>query len=229
MTLATTSRPDELMAALRRLTGDEKHAPAAFSTLDVTWVLYDASEEGRTHQSPGDVALIDTLDGTWTVHVPGHPDEVAPLLRATASHDDSVYVRLSTRTNRNAHPDADKLRVLKRGSKATVVAVGPMLDPVLEATEGLDVTVAYTHTPRPFDGTGLRAITDDSVVLVEPYLAGTSSRLVADALSRAPHRLPSLGVGRIDVRRYGSPADHERWHGLDPATLRRRISEFTDR
>jgi transketolase len=41
MTLATTSRPDELMAALRRLTGDEKHAPAAFSTLDVTWVLYD--------------------------------------------------------------------------------------------------------------------------------------------------------------------------------------------
>jgi transketolase len=154
MTLATTSRPDELMAALRRLTGDEKHAPAAFSTLDVTWVLYDASEEGRTHQSPGDVALIDTLDGTWTVHVPGHPDEVAPLLRATASHDDSVYVRLSTRTNRNAHPDADKLRVLKRGSKATVVAVGPMLDPVLEATEGLDVTVAYTHTPRPFEAPG---------------------------------------------------------------------------
>jgi transketolase len=41
MTLATTSRPDELMVALRRLTGDEKHAPAAFSTLDVIWVLYD--------------------------------------------------------------------------------------------------------------------------------------------------------------------------------------------
>ncbi|WP_425457765.1 transketolase [Catellatospora sichuanensis] len=26
---------------LRRLTGDEKHAPSAFSTLDVLWVLYD--------------------------------------------------------------------------------------------------------------------------------------------------------------------------------------------
>src|ERR1044071_2102741 len=25
---------------LRRLTGDEKHAPSAFSTLDVLWVLY---------------------------------------------------------------------------------------------------------------------------------------------------------------------------------------------
>jgi transketolase len=29
------------MAALRRVTGDEKHAPASFSTLDVLWVLYD--------------------------------------------------------------------------------------------------------------------------------------------------------------------------------------------
>ncbi len=41
MTVATTSRPAELMAALRRVTGDEKHEPAALSTLDVLWVLYD--------------------------------------------------------------------------------------------------------------------------------------------------------------------------------------------
>ena len=46
---------------------------------------YDGSTAGRTHQSPGDVALIDTLVGRWTVHVPGHPDEVPPLLRAAAA------------------------------------------------------------------------------------------------------------------------------------------------
>jgi transketolase len=50
---------------------------------------------------------------------------------------------------------------------------------------------------------------------------------VAEALSEVPHRLLSLGVHRTDLRRYGSPADHERWHGLDPATLRQRIGEFT--
>jgi transketolase len=32
---------DDLMPLLARLTGDEKHAPSAFSTLDVLWVLYD--------------------------------------------------------------------------------------------------------------------------------------------------------------------------------------------
>jgi transketolase len=36
-----TVRPAELMAALDRLTGDEKHDPSAMSTLDVLWVLYD--------------------------------------------------------------------------------------------------------------------------------------------------------------------------------------------
>ncbi|GAA3752845.1 transketolase [Plantactinospora mayteni] len=33
--------PAELGPLLRRLTGDEKHAPSAHSTLDVLWVLYD--------------------------------------------------------------------------------------------------------------------------------------------------------------------------------------------
>ena len=41
MTTATTTRPPELLAALRRLTGDEKHELASQSTLDVLWVLYD--------------------------------------------------------------------------------------------------------------------------------------------------------------------------------------------
>jgi transketolase len=187
---------------------------------------YDASAEGRTHQSPGDVALIDTLDGRWTVHVPGHADEVPPLLHAAAEHDDPVYVRLSGRTNDAAYPQASQLHVLRRGGGATVVAVGPMLAPVLAATEGLDVTVAYTHTPRPFDAAGLRAIAGTAVVLVEPYLAGTSARVVADALADRPHRLLGLGVTRTDLRRYGSPADHERWHGLDAASIRGAVDRF---
>jgi transketolase len=37
----TTANADLLEPMLRRLTGDEKHAPSAHSTLDVLWVLYD--------------------------------------------------------------------------------------------------------------------------------------------------------------------------------------------
>ena len=185
---------------------------------------YDGAAEGYTHQSPGDVALLDTLEG-WTVHVPGHPDEVAPLLRAAARHDDRVYVRLGEQENSRAYPDAARLRVLRRGGPL-VVAVGPMLDPVLEATRDLDVTVAYTNTPRPLDAEGLRALVEGDVVMVEPYLSGTSAHLVAGALSGVPHRVLHLGVGRAEVRRYGTWEDHARAHGLDAAGLRASISEF---
>jgi transketolase len=37
----TTISADPLSSLLRRVTGDEKHAPSAHSTLDVLWVLYD--------------------------------------------------------------------------------------------------------------------------------------------------------------------------------------------
>ncbi|MCU7722169.1 transketolase [Actinoplanes sp. KI2] len=185
---------------------------------------YDGAAEGYTHQSPGDVELLDTLEG-WTVHVPGHHDEVAQLLRDAARHDDRVYLRLALQENSRAYPDGGRLRVLKRGGPL-VVAVGPMLDPVLEATRDLDVTVAYTNTPRPFDAEGLRALADGEVVLVEPYLSGTSARQVAEALGGRPHRALHLGVGRDEVRRYGSWADHARAHGLDAAGLRTPIMEF---
>ncbi|AGZ46722.1 transketolase family protein [Actinoplanes friuliensis] len=188
---------------------------------------YDASAEGYTHQSSGDVALLDTLEG-WTVHVPGHPDEVAAVLRAAATNDDRVYVRLSTQQNSQGYAPTSDLQVMRRGwaGAPVVLAVGPMLDPVLDATRDLDVTVAYTMTPRPLDGRGLRELVSREVVVVEPYLAGTSSRLVAAALSDVPHRELHLGVGRAEQRRYGTPADHARWHGLDPAGLRESITGF---
>jgi transketolase len=187
---------------------------------------YDTPRAGRTHLSPGDVALIDTLTPNWTVHVPGHPDEVEALLRAATTHDEPVYIRLSNQVNDRPHGTEGRLLVVRNGSGATVIAVGPMLDPVLEATNGLDVTVAYTNTPRPFDADGLRALPHSTVILVEPYLAGTSARVVAQALVGVPHRLLALGVGREDLRRYGEPADHAAWHGLDPAGIRGSIAGF---
>jgi transketolase len=164
---------------------------------------YDGSEYGFTHMSPMDVALLDTLPG-WRVHVPGHRDEVVKLLRAAMIDDGGVYIRLSTKENVQAYEDGS---VVKEGKGRTVVAVGPMLDPVLSATEGLDFRVVYTHTPRP-----LRL--DEGAILVEPYLEGTSAHL---------GRFDSIGVKRVDLHRYGSPKDHARWHGLDPESLRARL------
>jgi len=188
---------------------------------------FDYPFYGRTHQAPGDVALLNTLPG-WTVHVPGHPDEAEAQLRAAVTADGPVYLRLSLPANAAPVPvRPGELAVLRTGSAGTVLAVGPMADAVLAATAGLDVTVLYATTIRPFDARTLRAtLSNPDVVLVEPYLAGTSVPFVAEALSDIPHRVLALGVGRQELRRYGTPAEHIAAHGLDAVGLRARIADF---
>lgn len=200
---------------------------------------FDWPAGGYTHMAPGDVALLDTLDG-WTVHVPGHPDEAETLLRhavgAGESKDDKVYVRLSVQSNERALAvDGKRFLTVREGRRGVVLAVGPMLDAVVAATEGLDVTVLYATTVRPFDSAALRRATEGmkgsdgagaDVVLVEPSLAGTSTAAANDALVDVPHRVLGLGVGRRELRRYGQVEEHVAAHGLDAASLRERIGGF---
>ena len=195
-----------------------------------TGASYDGARSGRTHQAPADVALLSALPG-WTIDVPGHPDELERAFERALGGEDRVYIRMSEEANR-APVLADGLQVLRRGSDAApvIVAVGPTLDETLAAASDLDATVAYLATVRPFDAGGLRALVRGTdVVLVEPYLAGTSAPDVAAALADRPHRLLSLGVGNVELRRYGSGDDHRAAHGLDAAGLRRSFTGLLSR
>lgn len=194
---------------------------------------YDAAEEGRTHQAPEDVALLDTLPG-WTIRVPGHPDEVRDALEQDVPGEGRVYLRLSGTSNRAALPAGPRLHVVRTGSPRSagvVLAVGPMLDRVLEATVDLDVTVAYTATVRPFDREGLSVLTaaagNADVLVVEPYLRGTSAHEVSEALADRRHRQLSLGVARgAELRAYGTPAEHAHAHGLDTEGIAKAARDF---
>ena len=194
---------------------------------------YDMTRGGRSHQSPGDVALIDTLPG-WTVYVPGDTTEAELFLRKAIASDERVYLRLSAQANAQSYVDVERpgdIRIVRRGRRGVVLAVGPMLDRVLAATAGLDVTVAYAATVRPLDGGGLReavlAADRADVVLVEPYLTGTSAYLVDAALESLPHRVRSLGVSReAELRMYGDMTDHDAAHGLDEHSIAASVGAF---
>jgi transketolase len=186
---------------------------------------FDASDSGRTHQVPGDVALVDTLPGA-VIHAPGTAVEVDDVLRRAVADDGLHYVRIVAQTNTESFAGPG-LHVVRRGAGATVVALGPVLDEVLAATADRDVTVLYAHSVRPFDVRTFREVlTTPDVVLVEPWLAGTSARVVSDALPDVPHRLLSLGTRRTELRHYGTPAEHQRAHGLDAAGVRRSVESF---
>jgi transketolase len=184
-----------------------------------TGASYDAARAGRTHQAPEDVAVMAALPG-WTIHVPGHPDELERHFARALETDERVYIRMSEEEN-VARVDGDGLVVLRHGSPL-VVAVGPSLGPTLAATADLDVGVAYLSTVRPFPHDAFADATD--VVLVEPYLEGTSVVELAAALAGRPHRIRAIGVPNAEFRRYGTGAEHRAAHGLDAAGIRRRLA-----
>jgi transketolase len=185
---------------------------------------HDAAHEGRTHQAPGDVALLATLPGV-DLHVPGHPDEVRELLRRSADHRNPTYIRLSEAQNRLAFPADGHIRPVKIGSQTapTVLAIGPTLDPVLDAVTGLDVTVLVTSTVRPIDRRGLEHRTGTELVVVEPFLEGTTLPMLARSLAGSSTRLSAHGVAEVEQRRYGSWKDHLSAHGLDAHGIRQRL------
>lgn len=188
---------------------------------------HDASASGRTHQAPADVTLLAAL-ADWEIAVPGHPDELEEILRRVACQNHNVYIRLAA-TQNASQVSGHGLTVIREGLSRppTVLTVGPTLDPVLEATADLDVRIVYTPIVKPWNTTALRAaVTGSDVILVEPYLEGTSLRPVAAALGDRPHRFLPIGVGEAELRGYGSPADHDAAHGLDAAGIRRRIEAF---
>ena len=128
---------------------------------------FDIAGGGRTHQAPGDVALLDTIPGIH-IHAPSTTQEVDATLRAVIDDDGLHYVRIVDQTNTTTYPASchtpgtagppsvpGGLHVVRRGTGATVVAFGPTLDDVLAAAEGRDVTVLYAPTVRPFDAAGL--------------------------------------------------------------------------
>jgi len=197
-----------------------------------TGASYDAAREGRTHQAPEDVAVVATLPG-WRIQVPGHVEEMERLLRKAFASDERVYLRLTDETN-HARVDGDgELVLLRRGSPGVplVLAVGPTLRPVLEATAELDLTVAYLTTVRPFPRTDIREALGDGedIVLVEPYQRGTSSAEVSAALEDRAHRLLALGIANDEFRRYGGGPEHRAAHGLDTAGIRASLDGFLRR
>ena len=187
---------------------------------------YDYASDGMTHQAPGDVAILSSLPGMEVI-VPGTAAEFDALFRETYADGAPTYFRTSSQVNRASRPVRfGQLDVVRTGSAATVVAVGPMLDRVLEACAGRDVSIAYSTTVAPFDAAGLRALAGDRpapVILVEPYYAGTGVAAVVQALAPAPVRVESIGIPRRVLRNYGTADEHDAALGLTVTGIRARL------
>jgi len=185
---------------------------------------YDYSVEGATHHSAGDVAILSTIP-LFEILVPGTATEVDRLIRATYSNGRPTYIRTAVRQNPQSFDvRPGVIEVVRRGRLATILAIGPMLGQVLEAVEGMDVTILYATSVLPFDAETLRREAGECIVAVEPYLEGTTAYRIAGALGDRPVRVHCIGVARKTLVGYGAPGDLDPVAGLTVTHIKSRLA-----
>ncbi len=192
-----------------------------------TGASYDYTTEGMTHHGPGDVAILKQLPGI-EIAVPGTAAEFDALFRERYADGAPTYYRLSAHQNATSQPVRfGQANVLRKGSQATVIAVGPALEPTLAAAADLDVALLYYATVAPFDAETLRAHGQSGkVALVEPYYEGTLVADVAAALVGTPTRIEAIGVPHAVLSHYGTPTQHDEAIGFTPRGIRARIANL---
>lgn len=186
---------------------------------------YDYASLGCTHHCPGDVGVLKNIPGMEIV-VPGTGAEFDELFKQSCDNGHPTYYRLSERENSCSQPvKFGRANVLKKGSLAVVVAVGPVLQHVLPAVEDMDVSVLYYTTIVPFDCHALRENLAGfgKILLIEPFYSGTLASEIYQAMRLKPVVIDSVGVPLKFLTHYGRAEDHDRAIGFTANNIRTRL------
>ena len=164
---------------------DQIRMSIAQSKLNVKLVVthggLSVGEDGTSHQAIEDLSLICSLPG-FTVIVPADAVETVAAVKAIADLQGPCYVRLGRPKlpvvfDENYQFNPGKVVTLKEGTDATIIAIGIMVTPALEAAallsaENINCRVLNMSTLKPVDEAAIlkSAAETGSVITAEEHL-----------------------------------------------------------
>jgi len=132
-------------------------------------------EDGASHQALEDLALICSLPN-FTVIVPADGIETGQVIRAVAAHKGPCYVRLIRGKlplvfDNSYKFEIGKAAVMRQGKAATIMAIGTMVAPALEAAdvlakEGINCRMLNMSTLKPIDELAVLRAADETGAIV---------------------------------------------------------------
>ncbi len=164
---------------------DQIRMSVAYSRLNVKLVAthsgISVGEDGASHHSIEDLSLICSLPG-FTVIVPADAIETAQAVRTAAATEGPFYIRLP-RPKLPLVYDQDyrfklgKAVTMKQGKDATIIAIGVMVSPALEAADslkrqGVNCRVLNMPTLKPIDEAAIIKAAEETgaIVTAEDHL-----------------------------------------------------------
>lgn len=153
-------------------------------------------EDGASHQSIEDLALICSLPG-FTVIVPADAIETAQAIRTAVASYGPFYIRLCRPKvplvyNENYRFNLGKAVTMRQGKDATIIAIGIVVSAALEAAEnlkqeGIDCRVLNMPTLKPIDEAAIimAASETGAIATAEEHLEhGGLGSIVAQVVTR---------------------------------------------
>lgn len=209
---------------------DQIRVGVAQSNLNVKIVVTHAGltvgEDGGSHQALEDLALMCSLPG-FTVIVPADAIETAQAIRAVAAHYGPCYVRLCRPKlplvyDKTYRFDIGKAVNLKPGTDVTVIAIGVMVAPALEASrelagEGISCRVLNMPTLKPIDEQAIvkAAAETGAIITAEEHqeYGGLGSIVARIVTNKSPVPMEFVAVKDV-FGQSGKPAELLAKYGL---------------
>ena len=184
---------------------------------------YDYASLGPTHHCPDDVMILSSIPNLEIV-VAGTSSEFNSLFRESYDNNNPTYYRLSEYENKNIIDVSFGMgNIIKKGSNATIVCFGNMLDTVMEATTEMDVTILYYTTINPFDSELLLTNFNENIIIVEPFFEGSLNHKITKILENKKYKLTNIGVPHEFSINYGTKKEHDEHLGLDIKGVKNKI------
>ena len=186
-------------------------------------------EDGASHQTFEDIALMRTIPGMTVVN-PSDGVSAMKLLRQVVAFDGPAYVRLGRAAVPVCYDEADEIVLgkgnqLRDGKDVTIIATGIMVNEALMAAEqlaaeGIDARVIDMHTIKPLDEDIIvkAASETGAIVTAEEHsvIGGLGSAVAEVTAQECPVKMAMVGQqdtfgesGKPDElkKKYGMTAD----------------------
>jgi transketolase len=186
---------------------------------------YDYAALGCTHHCPADIPTLNEIPDIELI-VPGHPDEFDKLFNQNYDNHKTTYFRLSESKNSQSYDvNFGKNIILQEKGEVLIIAVGPVLEAVLEASINLDVSIIYCTTIKPFDFSSIKSFLNKKILIIEPYYSGPILTNIYRKVGNMTLNCSMVGVPNNFINKYGSKDEIDKMIGLDSKAIRRKILE----
>lgn len=195
-------------------------------------------EDGASHQTFEDIALMRTIPGMTVVN-PCDAVSAETLLKQVIAMDGPAYVRLGRAAvpvfyEEGAEIELGKGKVLRDGKDITVIATGIMVAEAMNAAEtlaaeGIDVRVIDIHTIKPIDEEVIIKAAKETKGIVtaeEHSVIGGLGSAVADVLVKNwPAKVKMVGQ-QDTFGESGKPEELKEKYGMTAAHIVEAVKEL---